>query len=318
MNVRLNKKIWLVALAFCSLAGSVASAAAAELQKVRVSVIPIADAAPFYAALEKGYFAAEGLNVEVVTSVGGATAIPALVSGALDVAYNNVVSALLAKAEGLDIRMVAPATVARMERSGVISRKADGIEKPGDLEGKVLAVNNRNTLMWLYARAWVKASGANPDKITFREVPFPQMGDALKQKQVDAIYTVDPFQRSALEDPSLARLANPNEIQPDVVTAVYVVAGTFVDQDKGATLAKFLRGLEKGNQWYNSNLQSPDLTDLIARYSRTNPTIVEKLPKGPAYIELNVASIRKTAALMREHKLLTTDVNLAEAVCQRP
>jgi ABC-type nitrate/sulfonate/bicarbonate transport system substrate-binding protein len=143
------------------------------------------------------------------------------------------------------------------------------------------------------------------------------MGDALKQKQVDAIYAVDPFQRNVLEDTKLTRLANPNEIQPDVITAVYVVTGKFITQDRGVTLAKFLRGLQRGNNWYNANLQSSELTDLISRYSRTDPAVVEKLPKGPAYIELNVDSVRKTAVLMKEHNLLNADIDVLDALYQK-
>lgn len=293
------------------------SAVSAEPQKVRVSIIPLADAAPFYAAMTNGYFQAEGLQVEATTSIGGATAIPSLVSGAIDVAYNNVVSALLAKAQGLDVKMIAPATRALMQRSGVIARKGEGITAASQLAGKTVAVNNRNTLMWLYARAWAKEGGADPDTINFREVPFPQMNDALRQKQVDAIYVVDPFQSKALEDASLLRLANPNEIQPDVVTAVYVVAGKFISQDGGVTLDKFLRGLAKGNQWYNDNLDSPKLTELISGYTKIAPEVVAKLAKGPALLGLNVDSIRKTGKLMVEHKMLpSVDVDGAVYIKQ--
>jgi hypothetical protein len=83
------------------------------------------------------------------------------------------------------------------------------------------------------------------------------------------------------------------------------------------TLAKFLRGLQRGNNWYNANLQSSELTDLISRYSRTDPAVVEKLPKGPAYIELNVDSVRKTAVLMKEHNLLNADIDVLDALYQK-
>ena len=292
------------AITLCAIAFGPLSATRAQAQTVRVSIIPLADAAPFYAAMKNGYFEAEGLKIEPTTSIGGAIAIPSLVSGAIDIAYNNVVSALLAKAQGLDVKMIAPATRALMQRSGVITRKDEGITSPEKLSGKTVAVNNRNTLMWLYAREWAKQGGADPDSINFREVPFPQMNDALRQKQVDAIYVVDPFQSRALEDANALRLANPNEIQPDVVTAVYVVPGKFIDKDGGVTVNKFLRALAKGNEWYNNNLNDAKLTELISGYTKISPEVVAKLAKGPALLKLNVNSIRKTAKLMIDHKML--------------
>lgn len=297
-------------IALCAIACGALFGASAQAEKVRVSIVPLADAAPFYAALKNGDFEAEGLQVEPTTSIGGAIAIPSLVSGAIDVAYNNVVSALLAKAQGLDIKMIAPATRALMQRSGVIARKDEGITGPDKLAGKTVAVNNRNTLMWLYAREWAKQGGADPDSINFREVPFPQMNDALRQKQVDAIYVVDPFQSKVLEEPNALRLANPNEIQPDVVTAVYVASGKFVAKDGGAIADKFLRALGKGNAWYNANINDPKVTELISEFTKINPEVVAKLAKGPALTTLDVESIRKTAKLMVDHKMLTsTDVD---------
>jgi hypothetical protein len=38
-------------------------------------------------------------------------------------------------------------------------------------------VDTRNNVIWLYARAWIKRSGANPAPVAFRDVPFPQMND---------------------------------------------------------------------------------------------------------------------------------------------
>ena len=47
-----------------------------------------------------GYFAAEGLTVELVTVQGGAAALPRLATGDLDLTFTNYVSALLGQAQG--------------------------------------------------------------------------------------------------------------------------------------------------------------------------------------------------------------------------
>ena len=287
---------------------------AADLRTVRVSVLPIADVAPVYAAVKNRFFEAEGLDVELVPTLGGAAAIPALVSGSLDVAYNNVVSALLAKAQGLDTKIIAPGTSPLLGRSGLVVRSADGFKQATDLEGKVVAVNTLKNTMWLYVRAWLKANGADPAKMTYREVAFPQMADALRQKRVDAVYVVDPFQSDLLKEPSFSRLADPNEIQPDLLPGVYVASDKFIAQDGGETLRLFLKGMKRGNDWYNEHIDDDQVADLIADYSHASKNVVRTLAKGKGQSDINIDSIRKTADVMREQGLLAANFNADEAV----
>ena len=57
-------------------------------------------------------------------------------------------------------------------------------------------------MIWLYARAWIQATGGDPDKVTFLEVPFPQMEDALRQQRVDAAFMVAPFSIVSARSPA--------------------------------------------------------------------------------------------------------------------
>jgi ABC-type nitrate/sulfonate/bicarbonate transport system substrate-binding protein len=60
------------------------SPAAAAAQKIKISVPGVEGVgAAFYVAQEKGYFAAEGLDVELLIA-GGGIATPALISGSID------------------------------------------------------------------------------------------------------------------------------------------------------------------------------------------------------------------------------------------
>src|SRR5450830_222530 len=81
----------------------VAPAAQAAPEKLRVSIIPINDVTPLFAAIKQGYFAEEGLEVDTAPSAGGATGIPGLIAGSFDIVYGNVVSMLLAAQQGIDI-----------------------------------------------------------------------------------------------------------------------------------------------------------------------------------------------------------------------
>src|SRR5690242_637024 len=171
-------------------------AVAADLEKVRVSIIPISDVAPLFVAMQNGYFRELGLEIDTTSSAGGAAGIPGLIGGSFDIAYGNVVSALLAVQQGLDVKVIAAGTNLAdpaLDASPILVKSESGIKTGKDLEGKSIAVNTRNNVIWLYARAWVKATGGDPERVTFKEVPFPQMEDALRQQRVDAAFMVAPF-----------------------------------------------------------------------------------------------------------------------------
>src|SRR5262249_55468824 len=51
----------------------------------------------------------------------------------------------------------------------------------------------RNNIIRLYVCAWAKKTGGDPDKVTYRDVLFPQLIDAVRQGNVDAALVVEPF-----------------------------------------------------------------------------------------------------------------------------
>jgi NitT/TauT family transport system substrate-binding protein len=68
--------------------------------------------------IEKGIFTRQGLDVDLQAAQGGATAIPSLVNGDVQVAGSNVVSLLLAAGKGVPIRAIAGGTsTSRVRRS---------------------------------------------------------------------------------------------------------------------------------------------------------------------------------------------------------
>ena len=129
---------------------------------------------PLFAAIKQGYFAEEGLEVDTAPSAGGATGIPGLIAGSFDIVYGNVVSMLLAAQQGIDIRVVAPGTkieTVENDTSAMVVRADSGIATGKDLEGKTVGVNTRNNVIWLYARAWIKASGL--PRVPIRKIARP-------------------------------------------------------------------------------------------------------------------------------------------------
>ncbi|WP_424133860.1 ABC transporter substrate-binding protein [Roseomonas chloroacetimidivorans] len=246
---------------------------AQALTKLRVSVIPVLDVAPLHAAIAQGYFAAEGIEIDTSTTAGGATGLPGLVAQQFRLAFSNTVSGLLGVREGLDFRIAAASVRGQPnppDCMAILVRKGSGITSGKQLEGKRIASNTRNNVVWLRGMAWIDKTGGDWKKVTTVEVPFPQMADALAGGQIDAGLFSEPFVTAALEThgDKLERIGwFIQETAPSSSIAQYFAMREDVEKN-GEVFERFARGLYKGTDWVNERLGKPELLQLISNFSR--------------------------------------------------
>jgi NitT/TauT family transport system substrate-binding protein len=265
---------------------------AASAQTVRVNYIPITDVTPLFVAIDKGYFKDEGLTIVPTPSTGGAAGVPGLMAGAFDVMYGNVVSTMLAQQQGFKLEVISAGTKQfdnPANTNGIVARKGEGIKTGKDLEGKTVAVNTRNGIIWLFARAWIAKSGGDPSKVTFN--PF--------------------FNASVTVPNTFEFVAAPyREVQPDVEVGHYISTQEYFAKNK-QTLAKYNRAFRKGVQWYNANLKDPDLVRIISGFTKMQPELVAKLNLQILPEIVNLDSVATTVKLMKDNGLVTGDIDLA-------
>lgn len=282
--------------------------------KLRIGLLPIVDVSPIYVGIKKGFFAAEGIELELVPSSSGAVGIPALIGGALDISYGNTVSSILAASQGLDIKVIAVTLEGAPVLTGLIARTTDQITRGADLVGKTVAVNARNNIVWLYAREWISATGGDPSKVNFREIGFPQMGDALIQKQVDAVVDVEPFRSKMLANADLSEVSKPYDfVQPDVQVGNYVASGA-VTRDKKDVLDRFLKALAVTNAWFNENLRSDFVISTISEYTKASKDLVLAAPPRKTLPGISTEEMAKTMKLMEKHGLLKSRIDIAKLI----
>jgi len=164
-----------------------------EDPEITIGLLPIVDVAPVQLAIVRGLFEQEGLTVSVEVVQGGAAAIPALVSGDLDIAYGNWVSFLLANQEGLELRAIAGGVAAAPGFTELLARADSGLEgNPRGLAGTVIAVNTLQNIGELAVRSTLAAADLAVTDATLVEIPFPEMGAALERGDVDVIWASEP------------------------------------------------------------------------------------------------------------------------------
>ena len=308
-----------------ALAAMGATAAAATLPRVagadpaplRAGMLPIADTAGFYAAQAQGYFTAENLAVTGERIQGGAAAIPALLGGSLDVVYANSISTAEAIDRGLDLRIIlegTPIGKTPPDPAALLKRKGDPVRTGKDLEGRVVGVNAIRDFQWMIIRAWVKATGGDPDKVQYIEIPLPAMNDSIKAKRIDTALVIDPFMTTGLADPALELLAWPmSRVFAGGATSFYVVSGQLAER-RPADVRAFMRAFRQGANWCNANLGKDAFVDLVASYSGLKPEVVRQMRMIPVHADVVPSSLPITTAVMLETGLLSHNVDLSRNV----
>lgn len=308
----LTRRTAIAALGGTALAPAVIGRAAAATT-LRVSVIPIFDVAPLYAAQAQGYFAKENIAVNTDAVQGGAVGIPGLVSGDYDVVYTNGVSAIQAIARGIDLRIVLAGSLAPQkppDPGALMMLKGAGLKSGKDLEGKIVGVNAIKSLMWAVDYQWIRVTGGDPTKVTFLEIPIPQMLPGIQAKRFDTCLVLDPFMTVGMGDPAFEVLGWPfSRVFAGGAEAVWVVSGDMAEKRPEAVRA-FQRAMRAGAVWVNANLGSPAYISLVGSITKIDPNLLKKLPLFPAEPTLTQKGIDLLENLMIETGILDKKLDL--------
>jgi NitT/TauT family transport system substrate-binding protein len=288
--------------------------AAPAQEKIRLGLIPISEALGAVIADKQG-----GLDVDISKFESGATAVPVLQSGRLNVALSNTVSTLQAIGQGLDATVLAPGAVVRSAPPDtttallVIKGKINSLK---DLEGKRVAVNVINSSAWLHAIAALDKHGVDWTKVRFTEIPFPQMNDPLLNGQVDAIIQVDPF-RSALMAMDKAQIMSWTYVEtaPGTDITQYIALGPWVAKSRDTAL-KFARAVMKGAQFASTNEAAT--RDINQAWTGLNPAFKDKVLLPQLGTAINVAGMARTMELMQKFGLLKAPIDISPRVLAVP
>jgi NitT/TauT family transport system substrate-binding protein len=183
------------ALAGCGQSKPATSGTGLEKSTITVASLPLLDAAALHIAVDRKLFDAEGLHVKIQPVAQSIAALPALKNGQVDViAGANYVTFLQAHQAGtLKLRILADGAAEAPSFMQLLVLPGSPIKAPKDLEGKKVAVNILNNIQSLTLNEILQANGADPTKVKYVAVPFPLMDKALKNHDVDAIHTGEPF-----------------------------------------------------------------------------------------------------------------------------
>jgi NitT/TauT family transport system substrate-binding protein len=255
---------------------------------ITVGVLPIGNAAPLYLGMEKGFFREEGLELKPHVAQSGNELVATLVSGDSEVAFLGYVPVIVARAQGLPLKVVANADngadTAAEEWQVILSRKGSDIREPADLEGKTIAVNALGGVAEVGLKAALEAEGADPGSIKLLEIPFPEMPAALEARRIDAIWGVEPFLTQALGEGAQEVLAPYPSLGKAFPNGTYATTDSYLEENADV-MERFTRAMNRSSEYATEN---PDeARAVIPTFTQIPEAVAQemRLPLWPTEID---------------------------------
>ncbi len=143
-------------------------------------------AAPYFVALDKGYYKAEGLNVTIDSGPGSVAGIARVAAGTYPIGFFDINSLVKFQDQNPEKRVQAVLMVYDKPPFAIATTTKTGIAKPKDLEGKVLGAPAADGAFAQW-KAFVKENDIDASKVKIENIGFPVREPMLADGKVQAI-----------------------------------------------------------------------------------------------------------------------------------
>jgi NitT/TauT family transport system substrate-binding protein len=181
------------------------------LKKVTVGILYLVADAGVFIAQDRGYFAQEGIQVELSRFTSGGDVVALLATNRLDAGSGSATPGLFnSYIRGVNAPIVASkAIIARNDTGSLFLARRDLVESgkvktTGDMKGMRIAVNNIQSTSLNYVLRAVAAGGLRKDDVTVVEMPFEQFIPAFQKKAIDAAMAFSPLANTIADRMKLA------------------------------------------------------------------------------------------------------------------
>ena len=200
--------------------------------------------APLYVALDKGYFKAEGLDVQLAEGNGAQNVLRAVAAGNEKFGYGPAVAAAQAVSQGLPVKVAALyQTSAPM---GVIAFPETPLKEPKDLEGKRLAISVGETFGDMI-RPFTRINNVDLGKIQLIQMDASARTTQFITRKIDvmSVYLSNELPQLEKRVGAKFNVMKVTDFGLNVLGSSMYVSNAFAEQNPDA-VKKLLRAIAKG------------------------------------------------------------------------
>ncbi len=320
-------------IAFIALVALAAPLPAHANEAIKIGSLKATNVGPAFIAKEKGYFAAEGLDVEFIFFESAQPVAVGVAAGSLDFGCTSISAGMYALAGQGVLRIISGmySEAPGFHNFGVgVSLKAytAGLKNYKELAGHTVSISQVGSPVHYSLALLAEKYGVALSSLRIEPLQgIPQQISALIGGQTDAAITNANAMLPVVQAGQAQLLGWIGDETP-WQTAVSVTTAKLIEQ-RPSTVAAFLRAFKQGARDYHDaftgpgekpqlSADAPAMIAILAKYTGQTP---EQVKQSIAYVDrearLDVKDIERQVAWFKAQKMLKDDIDAASVTDAR-
>ncbi len=280
---------------------------------LKIAVLRVLDALPLYVADKQGYFAANGIQVELTPVASAPERDQLIAAGQADGMINEMTSVLFSNRAQQTVQVVRIARAATADQPvfRVLAGKDSGIASVADLQKVETGISQGTVLEYLFQRL-IEAEGFNPADFPTTNIPsIPDRLKLLGAGELKAALLPDPLASLAIQQG--ATVVIDDSSHPEYGYSTLTFRKAVIDQHPAAIKA-FLAAWEKAVSDINAN---PGQWNALLTERELVPSALLESYQVPPFVTASVPTTEQFADALAWAKgkgLLDKDLSYQDCV----
>jgi len=277
---------------------------------IRLGTAPVESYALAIYGVDRGFFKAANLDVQISQFSGGGGVMTASAGGALDMGCANVGAQANAHMHNIPLSMIAgggnystnsPTTVLAVAKNSPLKTAKD-------LNGKTIGCSTLKDLQQVSVMKWVDSNGGDSSTLKFLEIPVPEMAPALVAGRIDGACELEPSLTFAKNDIRVFGKCY-DAISKNLTITTHFANNAWLEKNPAAARA-FITAMRTTAQWANKNQKAA--AAILERISQIPAATVGEMNRVVFAESLEASTIQPVIDATAQYKFIPNTFNVTE------
>jgi NitT/TauT family transport system substrate-binding protein len=260
-----------------------------------------------FIGLDHGFFERAPINAEITQFSNTGATVQAAVAGAIDVGLGDVLQIATAVLHGFPFAFFAGGGrySSAVPNYALCTLANSRFRTAKDLEGQVIAVVVLRSMIEASVREWLGDNGADVSKITFYELPNPEMVAALQRGTVAAAFMVEPFLSQAKAQVQVIGKCH-DSIAPSFYISAWFASRAWLARN--ATVALRLKqAIYESARWANDH--QTDTAAILAKHSKLDYDVIRTMKRTLFATSLDISGLQPVLDVAAKQHFLVSPMD---------
>lgn len=232
--------------------------------------------APQYVAMANGYFAEEGLDIELTTGQGADKVMTAVLANQSDIGFAGPEAAIYVYNEGKEDYAQVFAQMTQKDGSFLVSKEKTDNFSWKDLKGKTVIPGRKGGVPYMTFEYVLKKNGLNPQKdlILDDSIKFDLMAGAFAGGNAEYVTLFEPTASMTESAGKGYIVASVGEASGEIPYTAYFAKKSYIEKNPNI-IQGFTNAIYKGEQWVKSHSAKEIAEAIVDFFPDTDLTMLE-------------------------------------------